>query len=316
VANSSPYPYTLSGIASITGNNQATPNSFYYYLYDWEVSAASCSTAPRVSVPVTVTPATIAGTLSASTTSVCTGSNNGTIRLSGQTGSVVRWEASTDGSNWTTVDGTATELQFLNLTQTTSYRALVQNGGCSEVYTTAVTVTVNALPQAAISVSGVNKFGYVTLTASPAGKGYTYLWSNGETKASISVRPGDHPYTVTVTDANGCYATSAEVRSIPLNQSSTSALQGMQEAQEDISLKAYPNPNTGRFTISFTAGEAGKVSVRLVSALGQVLLEDTQHNFSGNYERQVNMENAPKGVYILQVSLHDQTITRKVVIQH
>ncbi len=316
-ANSSPYPYTLPGIASITGNNQSAPTSFYYYLYDWQVSAASCNTAPRVAVPVTVTPVTVAGTLNTSAASVCYGSNSGTISLSGQTGNVVRWEVSEDGTIWSTVDGAATALQFLNLTQTTRYRALVQNGGCSEVYTEAVTVTVNELPKAAISVSQVNRLGFVTLTASPAGKGYRYLWSNGETKAAISVRPGDHLYTVTVTDANGCFATSASAAAIPMsNQNSTSTLLSAQSAEGGISLKAYPNPNTGRFTISFATEEAGKVSVRLVNAVGQVLLEDTQENFSGNYERQVSLEHAPKGVYILQVSIHDQTITRKVVIQH
>ncbi|MBD1398985.1 S8 family serine peptidase [Pontibacter sp. JH31] len=316
--NSAVYPYTLPGIASITGNNQTAPSSFYYFLYDWQVSAASCSTAPRVSVPVTLTPATVAGTLSTSAESVCYGSNGGTITLSGQTGSLVRWEASTAGASWTTVEGSATTLQFLNLTQTTSYRALVRNGGCSEVYTAAVTVTVNALPVAAISVSEANKFGFVTLTASPAGQGNKYLWSNGETKASISVRPGNHTYTVTVTDGNGCSATSAPAKAIPMPNAHSVhyALAGEQEMQDGLSLKAYPNPSAGRFTISFTAEETGKVSVRLVNAVGQVMLEDTQNSFSGHYEQQVNMANAPKGVYILQVSLQNRTITRKVVIQH
>ncbi|MDX5417746.1 MAG: S8 family serine peptidase [Hymenobacteraceae bacterium] len=316
-ANSASYPYTLPGIASITGNNQTAPSSFYYFLYDWQVSAASCSTAPRVSVPVTVTPTTVAGTLTASTPSVCYGSNSGTISLSGQTGNVVRWETSVDGTSWTAAEGTGTTLPFQNLTQTTNYRALVQSGGCSEAYTSAVTVTVNELPKATITVSEVKKTGFVTLTASPAGKGYTYLWSNGETKASISVRPGDHIYTVTVTDANGCFATSAETMALPLpKSSSTQTLMGALETQVDMTLKAYPNPNSGRFTISFATEEAAKVSVRLINTVGQVVLEDVQNNFSGNYERQVNMESAPKGVYILQVTLPDRTITRKVVIRH
>jgi hypothetical protein len=316
VTNSSPYPYTLPGIASITGNNQTSPTSFYYFLYDWQVSAASCSTAPRVAVPVTLTPATVAGTLSASTVAVCNGSNSGTISLSGQTGDVVQWETSVDGTNWSVVSGTGTALPFQNLTQTTSYRALVQNGGCSQVYAAAVTVTVNELPNAAISVSGTNKYGTVTLTASPAGEGYTYLWNTGETTSSITVRPGG-TYTVTVTSASGCAATSAAVKATPMpNQNSASTLTAAQETQDGISLKVYPNPNTGSFTISFTAEDAGQVTVRLVSTVGQVLLEDTQRNFSGSYERQVNLEGAPKGVYILQVSLHNRTITHKVVIQN
>lgn len=488
--NSAPYPYTLPGIASITGNNQTTPTSFYYYLYDWQVSAASCATAPRVSVPVTLTPVTVAGELTASTTSVCKGSNSGTVSLSGQTGNVVRWESSEDGANWTSINSTATEhqfqdltnttsyraliqsggcsevyteavtitvneltvagkltasvasvckgsnsglislsgqtgdvvrwevsengtnwssinstdtklefqdltsttryraliqsgncseeyteaititvdeltvagtltasttsvckgsnngtinlsgrtgsvigwessengtnwtsisnttaqLQFLNLTRTTSYRALVQNGSCSQVYTQKVTVTVNELPDARIAASPVTGFGKVTLTASPTGAGYSYLWSTGETTSSISVRPGNEEYYVTVTNANGCVATSERIKAIPMP--SNNAPSATPEPEDGIGLAAFPNPTQGRFTIAFNIKEPEQISVRLVNAVGQVVFEDKQTKFSGDYKRQLNLEAAPSGVYILHVALEDKTVSRRVIIQH
>ncbi|GAB3194535.1 hypothetical protein GCM10027293_03000 [Pontibacter aydingkolensis] len=140
--NSAPYPYTLAGIASITGNNQSVPSSFYYFLYEWQVSASSCQTAARVEAPVTVSPTTVAGTLTTSAIEVCSGNNSGTVMLSGNTGNVVNWESSLDGTNWTTITSTATSIPFENLTATTSYRAVVQSGTCDPTTTQPVTITV------------------------------------------------------------------------------------------------------------------------------------------------------------------------------
>ncbi len=49
------YPYTLSGLVSITGSNQGP--SYYYYFYDWKVQGANinCISSPRVPVTATVT---------------------------------------------------------------------------------------------------------------------------------------------------------------------------------------------------------------------------------------------------------------------
>ncbi|WP_162628264.1 LamG domain-containing protein [Arcticibacterium luteifluviistationis] len=59
----------------------------------------------------------------------CTSTNSGTVALSGNLGTVVRWESSTD--NFVTINNiantTATQ-SYTNVSQTTQYRAVVQNG--------------------------------------------------------------------------------------------------------------------------------------------------------------------------------------------
>ena len=81
--------------------------------------------------------------------------------------------------------------------------------GCSATSAT-TTVTVNANPTATISADGATTFcdgGDVNLMASAAS---SYLWSNGSTDGTINVSAsGD--YSVMVTDANGCSATSENV---------------------------------------------------------------------------------------------------------
>lgn len=81
--------------------------------------------------------------------------------------------------------------------------------GCSAT-SAATTVTVNSNPTATISADGATTFcegGDVNLMASAAA---SYLWSNGSTAGTINVSAsGD--YSVMITDANGCSATSENV---------------------------------------------------------------------------------------------------------
>jgi len=78
----------------------------------------------------------------------------------------------------------------------------------SSTTSNAVTVHYHTLPTATISASSATTFcqgGNVVLTSSA---GTSYLWSNGATASSITVSTSGS-YTVTVTNANGCSATSA-----------------------------------------------------------------------------------------------------------
>jgi len=79
--------------------------------------------------------------------------------------------------------------------------------GCSAT-SAATSVTVNPLPAATITAGGPTTFcagGSVMLTSSA---GSSYLWSTGATTSSITVTTSGN-YTVGVTNANGCSATSA-----------------------------------------------------------------------------------------------------------
>jgi PKD repeat protein len=84
------------------------------------------------------------GGITAGSTSVCAGSNSGNINLSGQTGNILRWESSTDAFvTTTTIATTSASIPYLNLTATTQYRAVVQNGSCGPAFSTVATITVN-----------------------------------------------------------------------------------------------------------------------------------------------------------------------------
>jgi large repetitive protein len=103
---------------------------------------------------------------------------------------------------------TGATTQSILVTNSGDYFVTVSNGFNCSATSLITTVTVYPLPDAIITANGPLEFcegSSVTLTSSPA---VTYLWSNGQTTQSILVEnSGD--YFVTVTDMNGCSATSA-----------------------------------------------------------------------------------------------------------
>jgi hypothetical protein len=107
-------------------------------------------------------------------------------------------------SNTITISGTPTGIGTFNYTITLT-------GGCSNVTATGTITVVAAASTPTITNSGnsaVCSGSNVTLTSSSAGTGGSYLWSTGATTSSISVSSAG-TYTVTITNAGGCSATSA-----------------------------------------------------------------------------------------------------------
>jgi len=78
-------------------------------------------------IDVTTRPSTLAGQVNSNNT-VCSGTNSTLQTLSGERGSVLRWISTTDGINWNNIANTTGSYTAQNLTATTTYRAIVQNG--------------------------------------------------------------------------------------------------------------------------------------------------------------------------------------------
>lgn len=105
---------------------------------------------------ITVTPQSVGGTTSGATT-YCSSTNSGTITLSGHTGSVVRWEYTINGTNWTTVSSTNTSITYANINLNRTYRAVVRSGNCTEAYSTETKIEI--LPPPA-SPTGTTSYNY------------------------------------------------------------------------------------------------------------------------------------------------------------
>ncbi|MES2134131.1 MAG: PKD domain-containing protein [Bacteroidota bacterium] len=86
-------------------------------LYIILIGLSICSNAYSTTVPGTV----------ASSATVCANNNMGTLNLTGNVGTVVRWEYSLNGfSLWTPIINTSNSYTYINLSQNTWFRVIVQ----------------------------------------------------------------------------------------------------------------------------------------------------------------------------------------------
>jgi len=111
------------------------------------VQSGVCATANSASVTITVDPVSVGGTVSSNQT-ICSGTQPANVTLSGNTGSVVKWQRSTNVgfTSPTDIANTTTTLSGAtigNLTATTYFRAVVQSGVCATANSSTVTITVD-----------------------------------------------------------------------------------------------------------------------------------------------------------------------------
>jgi gliding motility-associated-like protein len=108
---------------------------------------------------------------------VCAG-DAGNLNLTGTTGTVTKWESSTDGVNWTEVASSAglTTLPYSNLSANTFFRAFVQNGACAAEASNYAVLLIGG-PNAPTSGGDQSRCGTgtVTLTATGTSDG-SYVW--------------------------------------------------------------------------------------------------------------------------------------------
>ncbi|HEX8514607.1 MAG TPA: gliding motility-associated C-terminal domain-containing protein [Bacteroidia bacterium] len=135
---------TWTDIANVTATQSYT-NLTTTTRYRVQVQSGACAPVFSSVGIITVSPATVGGNVTGGTT-VCSGTNSGTLTLGGHTGAITRWEFSTNGgSTWTNITNTTTTQTYTNLTATRYYRALVKSGACAAAYSTADSIVVTPL---------------------------------------------------------------------------------------------------------------------------------------------------------------------------
>lgn len=108
----------------------------------------------KANIDVIVSPPTIPGTASGDSV-VCYGlipNQSFPLSLTGNRGKVLRWISSSDnGINWSNINDTSSNIVVNNLSSSTIFRALVQNGGACRVDSSnSATITLNMKPVAGI----------------------------------------------------------------------------------------------------------------------------------------------------------------------
>ena len=131
-------------ISNTTTSLTETISSSGTYYYRVEVQTPSCGSAvTSLSKTITVTSGTppVGGSVSSNTHSSTT--NSGTLTLSGHSGTIVKWQRSTnDGITWTDISNTTTSHSYTNVIVKTLFRVQLTSGTCGFAYSSSGTVTI------------------------------------------------------------------------------------------------------------------------------------------------------------------------------
>jgi len=80
-------------------------------------------------------------------------------------------------------------------------------------------------------------------------------------------------------------------------------------------LKFSPNPNDGKFDLSFKLSEKEPVSIKIFDMQGKEVYNEQINSFSGKYNNNIDISEKGEGIYILQIVQNDKASTNKIVIK-
>ena len=201
-------------------------------------------------------------------------------------GNVVLTSSSASNNVWS--NGATT--QSITVNTGNSYTVTVGNAGCTSVSTPTV-VAVNPLPTVTFSSvpSLCNYDAPITLTqGSPAGGTYSGTGVSGGQFNPATAGNGSHTLTYSYTDGNNC--TNTQNRNVTVD-----GCLSISEGNGN-SLRVYPNPSNGQFTLISEGYELNSVSV--YNQIGQLVYNRN----SDEIEKDINLMNFDSGVYTIRVN--------------
>ncbi len=206
-------------------------------------SNPNCTSALTDSITINVDSTSVGGTISGPST-VCLG-DNGSLSLSGQRGSVVKWQYSTDGINYYDIANTSDSLNFTGLKVKTWYRVVVQNGVCSSTTSAIKAVDVQELPTVTVSnpsidicsgssatvnvsIGNVSSSATWTLNYTENGTAGTYTGGTGTTESIVFgayTKTTTIEFTgITLTNGLGCSNTISEKAVVTVVENPTATI--------------------------------------------------------------------------------------------
>jgi hypothetical protein len=158
----------------------------------------------------------------------------------------------------------------------------------------------------------------ITLGGTPTAAGgtgnYVYSWNrwpylNDRTIPNpIATPPGNLTFVVTVTDENGCSESDA-VSIIVIGGT------GIDDDITNISLRIFPNPGSGSFTIAFSNVVNEKdLRITVNNLSGQKVYEEIC-DIKPGIEKQIDISYLPEGLYILTINGETTNYERQLIIQ-
>lgn len=77
----------------------------------------------------------------------------------------------------------------------------------------------------------------------------------------------------------------------------------------------YPNPGNGKFNLRFNLESKGATSITVMSLDGKVVYSEQLSNFTGSYDKEIDISQNPKGVYFVKIEQGGHAQLKKIVLE-
>jgi hypothetical protein len=114
-------------------------------------------------------------------------------------------------------------------------------------------------------------------------------------------------YKVVVFDSFGCQLTSNTI-----NVTITALTEQM---AEEIRLRVSPNPNKGRFNLSFTVDTRADLWIDIIDPAGNKAFSANQPNFIGSYSKEITLPQLSSSMYLVRIQHNKKVYVKKLIIQ-
>jgi hypothetical protein len=185
-----------------------------------------------------------------------------------------------------------------------AYIVTVSANGFSAFDSLSITQPDSALAVSVAYSADFDSNGVATATASGGALPYTYVWSNGDSTASIDSLAAA-TYYVTVTDNNGCVVVDSATIVTGINSLSSFI--------SDVSL--FPNPANESLTVSVQTANTLKIQLRVTDVTGKIMYAREQ-TVKGKMNQQLDLTPYASGVYFLELISGQQSVKKSFVVTH
>ena len=135
------------------------------------------------------------------------------------------------------------------------------------------------------------------------------LSGQGTTTVIVKAEPGFNGGKIKVKAVN-CKDDSAErtkviTKSTGCRVSASVGASTVISTESISSLTAYPNPTSGKATITFNSDRNSNYSLRVTDMIGKVLVKEDLSVVEGYNMKDINLENLSKGIYMISVQTEE-----------
>jgi len=281
------------------------------YNYQWDAAAGNANTATVLNIP--------AGTYTVMVTDSIGCADSATVTIAEPTAI----SPITDTVINILCNGDSTGSIMMTITGgTTAYSFLWSNGEITEdisglgagIYTITITDangctasgSETITESSAVVASAIdNSDGSATAYGVGGSGSYTFMWDAAAANQTTATATGlvNGTYNVTVTDANGCMD----------SVSVTITISGLGSITNVSNLNMFPNPTSGNVFVELDLVNSANVQIRVMNSIGQTVTSRTLNNVQS---QKVTLETStlPAGIYIVQFTIGNEQMTRKLII--